>query len=424
MSLRKVFLLLFGAMLSAHFSAWGKSYPYAGKFSKRRVTIPKYQPGRDKFRGVWVATVENIDFPQVKSAAAYKTAYEKILDNAQRAGFNAIIFQVRPTSDAFYFSRINPWSRNLAGAEGAFIKGFDPLAYMIDATHRRKMEFHAWLNPYRVCNKTKLHPQQYLATLDKKNFARRNPQFVLAPMSEMPGHRTLILDPGVPMVREHIFETVSEIVSRYKVDAIHFDDYFYPYGGVGNCDAATYKRFNPGKLPLGAWRRNNVDLVIKGIKSILDANQRKTGRKVRFGISPFGIWANRSNISTGSLTGGKESYFVNYADTRKWVKNRWIDYIVPQLYWQFTHETAAYACLVDWWCDTVRGTGVNLYIGLAPYRLGATGWSQFELADQMRYNSIKPEVSGNVMFSYSKIFSPLNKVMAIGVRNALSLWRF
>ncbi len=423
MSLKKLFLLFFGTILSVQCSLFGKSYPYAGKFSKRKVNIPHYYPGRAKFRGIWVATVENIDFPQTRSAAAFRQAYERILDNAQRAGFNAVIFQVRPASDAFYLSRINPWSRNYTGAEGQAIKGFDPLAYMVEATHRRKMEFHAWLNPYRVCGKTKLPVKQYLETLDKKNFARRNPQFVLAPASETPGYRTLLLDPGIPQVREHIFATVYEIVSHYKVDAIHFDDYFYPYGGIGNCDINTFKRFNPAKLSIDNWRRNNVDLVIKGVRNIISRQQKKSGRRIRFGVSPFGIWANNSHIKGGSLTGGKESFFINYADTRKWVKNRWIDYIVPQLYWQFTHETAAYACLVDWWSNTVRNTGVDLYIGLAPYRLGAPGWSQFELADQMCYNSMRPEVQGNVMFSYSKVFAPRNKVMAEGVRRALNLWK-
>ena len=233
----------------------------------------------------------------------------------------------------------------------------------------------------------------------------------------------MLLDPGIPQVRTHILATVQEIISRYKVDAIHFDDYFYPYGGVGNLDMRSFQKYNPLNLSLHDWRRNNVDIVIKSVNSLLHAHAKKTGRKIQFGISPFGIWGNAGKIAGGSLTGGKESYFINYADTRKWVRRKWIDYIVPQLYWHFGHETAAYACLVDWWCSIVRGTGVKLYIGLAPYRLGSYGWGVSELADQLRYNSSRKYVSGNVMFSYSKVFFPGTKTAKAGVQQALALWK-
>ena len=420
--LLSLLVALSGWIVSAEKIAF-RTVPYAGKFSKKKVMITPYIPRKEEFRGVWVATVENIDFPRTKSAADFKSAYNRLLANAKKAGFNAIIFQVRPASDAFYPSKLNPWSRNLTGTEGTAISGFDPLAYMVHAAHLAGMQFHAWLNPYRVCGNTKTTPAKYLASLSKNNFARRNPHFVLAPPSEIAGYKTLLLDPGVPQVRNHIISTVQEIVSRYNVDAIHFDDYFYPYGGVGNLDRISFQKYNPLKLSLHDWRRNNVDLVIKSVKSLLAQHAQKTGRKVQFGISPFGIWGNASSIPGGSLTGGKESYFINYADTRKWVQRNWIDYIVPQLYWNFGHETAAYACLVDWWCSTVQNTNVKLYIGLAPYRLGTPGWSTRELADQLRYNSSKRNVSGNIMFSYSKIFSPRSKAAKAGVNQALSLWK-
>ena len=422
MTVKLLFLLLALIGTITLFAA-PRRVPYAGKYSKLSVTVPPYRAKKTELRGVWVATVENIDFPKTASAAAFQTEYNKILRNAKAAGFNTIIFQVRPASDAFYCSKHNPWSRNLTGSEGKAVKNFDPLAYMVKATHAQNMQFHAWLNPYRVCGNTKLSVKQYLSTLDPRNFARKNPQYVLAPPSERKGYRTLLLDPGIPEVRNHIVNTVHEIIANYKVDAIHFDDYFYPYGGIGSCDKSSYARHNPLKLALDDWRRNNVDLVIKNIRILLNDHARKTGRRVEFGISPFGIWGNANHIKGGSLTGGKESYFINYADTRKWVQRRWIDYIVPQLYWQFTHETAAYACLVDWWCANVRGTGVKLYIGLAPYRLGTPNWSTRELADQLRYNSSKSEVSGNIMFSYSKVFFPSTKSARSGVQQALSLWK-
>lgn len=422
--MKRVFFLLLSAVLCGQLQAApaARRVPYAGRYSKKSVFIPKYTPKAAEFRGVWVATVENIDFAKCVTSKQFIQAYRQVLFNAKRAGFNAIIFQIRPASDAFYYSKINPWSRNLTGIEGAGIKNFDPLAYMVRATHREGMQFHAWLNPYRVCGNTKMGKMQYISTLSEKNFARRNPGCVLAVPSERKGYNTLLLDPGLPQVRSHILNTVNEIITRYDVDAIHFDDYFYPYGGVGRSDFGTYQRHNPHKLTLDAWRRNNVDLVIKNIRILLDSHRKRTGKKVAFGISPFGIWGNAGHISGGSLTGGKESYFINYADTRKWVKRNWIDYIAPQLYWHFGHDTAAYACLVDWWCSTVRGTNVKLYIGLAPYRLGAPGWSPRELADQLRYNSSRRDVSGNIMFSYSKIFKPA-KAARPGVNQALSLWK-
>lgn len=401
-----------------------RTVPYAGKYSNKQTAIKPYIPrGKGEFRGVWVATVENIDFPRTQNPASFKQEYNKVLANAKKAGFNAVIFQIRPSSDAFYRSELNPWSRNLTGSEGVGLAGFDPLAYMVSATHLAGMQFHAWLNPYRVCGNTKMLPEQYISTLSEKNFARKNPRFILAPPSERPGYRTLLLDPGIPQVRTHILATVQEIISRYKVDAIHFDDYFYPYGGVGNLDMRSFQKYNPLNLSLHDWRRNNVDIVIKSVNSLLHAHAKKTGRKIQFGISPFGIWGNAGKIVGGSLTGGKESYFINYADTRKWVRRKWIDYIVPQLYWHFGHETAAYACLVDWWCSIVRGTGVKLYIGLAPYRLGSYGWGVSELADQLRYNSSRKYVSGNVMFSYSKVFFPGTKTAKAGVQQALALWK-
>ena len=404
-------------------SVAGRSVPYAGKFSKKRVLIPKYRKPAREFRGVWVATVENIDFPITGNPQTFKEAYNKILANARTSGFNAIIFQVRPTLDAFYPSQINPWSRSLTGTEGRSFKKFDPLAYMVQATHNYGMEFHAWLNPYRVCGKTKMPVKNYLATLSPGNFARKNPQYVIAPASETPGYRTLLLNPGIPQVRTHIVDTVREIIAKYNVDAIHFDDYFYPYGGVQNTDIAAWKLYNPANLNINSWRRNNVDLVIKGVSDVIRLHNRKYKRNIKFGISPFGIWANASTTKYGSLTGGKESYSINYADTRKWVRYNWIDYIAPQLYWQFSHDTAAYACLVDWWCSTVRGTGVKLYIGLAPYRIGAPGWNTRELADQLRYNSVRNEVAGNIMFSYSKVFFPRTKAARTGIHQALSLWK-
>ena len=410
-----------GEQLLDHVS--GKPVRYAGKFSSAPVELPPYRQRKREFRGVWVATVENLDFPVHRTAAEFKRDYMKLVDNISRAGFNAVIFQIRPTCDAFYPSRLNSWSQNLAGADGVGIRNFDPLRFMVDEAHKRGLEFHAWFNPYRVIGNTKLSKSAYLKTLSPKNFARRNPHLVLS-VRQPDGGNQLILNPGEPAVMNHIVETVRDVANNYHIDAVHFDDYFYPYSGFTDQDAATYRKLG-GKIPVDDWRRGNVTAVIVAIRRGLNEHNRGPGRKIRFGISPFGIWGNRSALREGSLTGGLQSYFVQHADTRLWVKRGYIDYIVPQLYWPFSHDTAAYAALADWWSDTVRGTGVKLFIGHAVSSLGATRqWSASELTDQLRYNCGRNEISGSVFFSYRHVFFPTNRVQRSAVGRVLkNYWK-
>lgn len=407
--------LLRGEQLLDHLT--GRPVRYAGKFSASPVKLDSYYPKAREFRGVWVATVENLDFPQHRDAASFKRDYLRVVNDLAKANFNAVIFQIRPCGDAFYPSALNPWSQYLSGTEDVGIRDFDPLRFMIDEAHRRGLEFHAWFNPYRV-GTTALGKTEYLKKLSARNFARRNPGLVLCIPREDKRNQ-LILNPGEPAVMRHIIATVREVAEKYPIDAIHFDDYFYPYSGIGDQDWQSYRRFGRGSK-LDDWRRQNVTTVIRAVKKVLDDRRRATGRKIRFGVSPFGIWANRSSMPAGSLTGGLQSYFVQYADTRSWVKHGYIDYIVPQLYWEFGHDTAAYAALADWWCDTVRGTPVKLFIGHAVNRLGSSRrWSAPELANQLRYNSRKREISGSVFFSYRHVFQPINATQRRGVSYVL-----
>ena len=397
----------------------GKPVAYGGRFSNAKVMIPDtYRPKAREMRGAWVATVENLDFPKHADAASFRRDYLAVVDNLKKSNFNTIIFQVRPMNDAFYPSKLNPWSRWMTGAEGKTL-GFDPLDFMVKEAHRRNLEFHAWLNPYRVVSSTRLRKAAYLRTLAANNFARKNPHLVLE-VKRKDGTYSLLLNPGEPRVVRHILATVREIVENYPVDAIHFDDYFYLYGGVGNSDHSTFRQYNPRRLSLEDWRRANVDAIISGVKRELTDYNRRSGRKVAFGVSPFGIWANKKSMSSGSLTGGNQSFFSQYADTRGWVKKGWVDYIAPQLYWPFTMDVAAYAALADWWADVVRGTPVNLYIGHGVYRLGADSrWHRGELADQLRYNTKLREVDGSILFSYRNVFSPSNPVMRDAVGKVL-----
>ena len=407
---------LFGETLLDY--STGKPVRYAGKFSDAPVILGHYRPRAKEFRGVWIATIENLDFPVHQSTEAFRRDYAKMVDRIAKANFNAVIFQIRPACDAFYPSRINSWSQNLAGTDGVGIRKFDPLRFMVGEAHRKGLEFHAWFNPYRVAGHTPLNKAAYLKQLSTKNFARKHPELVLC-VPQGNKNNLLILNPGEPAVMEHIVSTVREVVRNYNIDAVHFDDYFYPYSGFTDQDLATFNRFG-GKMNIDDWRRANVNAVIIAIRRLLDEHEKTTKRKIRFGISPFGIWANRSSLAGGSPTGGLQSYFTQHADTRLWVKKGYIDYIVPQLYWEFSHETAAYAALADWWSATVRGTGTKLFIGHAVSRLGSNiRWSAPELANQLRYNNQRPEISGSVFFSYRHIFAPANRVQHAGVANVL-----
>ncbi|MDD3885708.1 MAG: family 10 glycosylhydrolase [Victivallaceae bacterium] len=391
----------------------GHNVRRGGDYDRRPVEIPdRYTPRRAEMRGVWAATVENIDFDRCNNAQEFKTQFRRMVAQIRRRNFNALFFQVRPMNDAFYPSRLNPWSRWLTGEEGHGMGGFDPLEFMTSECRKNGIEFHAWLNPYRVNNGTKLGKQAYLNTLSSNNFARKHPECVLS-VTLPDGRNNLFLDPGHPLVARHIVETVAEIVGKYDVAGIHFDDYFYPYGGTGDADRASFTRYNPRRLSRSDWRRDNVNRVIRDVHETVKDVAKLQKRKIEFGVSPFGIWGNAKELSGGSPTGGKQSYSAQYADSRAWVKNGWVDYIAPQLYWDFGHERAAFAGLVDWWCATVRGTGVRLYIGQGIHRLGS--WPGAELHNQMSYLSAKPEVSGSIFYSYRRVTQPETKA----VRNTL-----
>ena len=225
------------------------------------------------------------------------------------------------------------------------------------------------------------------------------------------------------MVR-HVLDTITEIALNYPVDAIHFDDYFYPYDGMGNIDENAFRKYNPRKLTRADWRRANVDSLVSQVKQRLALCRQKTGRSVRFGISPFGIWGNRKSFAAGSLSAGKESYSVQYADTRGWVKKGYLDYIVPQIYWHFGHDVAAYAALTDWWAKQVEGTGCDLYIGMALYRCGSAQWSDpRELLNQLRFNTLYPAIRGQVLFRYGSLMEPTNPVMRSTVAELQKYWK-
>ncbi|MEY4279552.1 MAG: hypothetical protein RL377_1556 [Bacteroidota bacterium] len=341
-----------------------------------------------EFRGVWIATVVNIDWPSKRglSNEAQKNEFIELLNMHQKNGMNAIIMQIRPAGDAFYPSNLEPWSEYLMGQQGLPPNPFyDPLSFMISETHKRGMEFHAWINPYRAVfntskssvapnHLTKTHPEWFVTYDDKK-----------------------IFDPGLPEVWQHTNRIVRDIVTRYDIDAIHLDDYFYPYKVPGKefQDEATYKKYGRG-LNKEDWRRSNCDTIIKQLSATI--HSIKPG--VQFGISPFGVWRNKSKDPKGSNTkAGVTNYDDLYADIMLWLNKGWIDYVVPQLYWEHGHALADYDELVNWWNE--HSYKSNLYIGHGIYRAGTTtNWKNSnEIPYQIKSMRALNNTRGSAYFS-------------------------
>lgn len=348
----------------------------------------------NKMRGVWVATVINLDYPSqaTTSPDVLKAEALAILDQAADTGFNAVFLQVRPTGDAFYNSAIFPWSQYLTGTQGvAPADNFDPLQFWIEAAHDRGIALHAWINPYRITKRRDGDPVMTTKMLSATNPARLHPEWVVSH-----GGGDLYYNPGLPEVRQLIVDGITEIVSNYDVDGIHFDDYFYP--GTDFNDDAAYQQYGIGQS-LDDWRRENVNYMVDQVNRAIKA----IDPSVSFGISPFGIWANQSSLASGSATRGNQSYSAHYADSYKWVKQEMIDYIVPQIYWHIGFDIADYQVLLNWWAQLVKGTSVDLYIGQAAYRTGnstaSSPWyGNDQIVRQLALNQTMPEVKGSVFF--------------------------
>lgn len=316
------------------------------------------QPIKREFRGVWVSTVANIDWPSRPGLSALDQQKEiiRILDNHKARGINAIILQIRPASDAIYPSTLEPWSRYLTGIQGHAPRPFyDPLKFWITEAHKRGMELHAWFNPYRI-------KQSLKDSLDQEHI------FVKKPYLGWEYGNRIYFEPGHPEVWEFLVKVVKDVVSRYDVDAIHFDDYFYPYKirDTEIPDDKAFEMFGGDFYPENwdAWRRHNVDTIIQLLSDAI----KDTKPWVKFGISPFGVWRNRTSDPLGSETrAGTTNYDALYADIIKWQQKGWIDYIIPQLYWRDDHPVADFSTLAYWWNDFSYGRG--MYIGLAPYRI-------------------------------------------------------
>ena len=348
----------------------------------------QYRALKREFRGAWIQCV-NGQFQGMGTVAMQKTLRYQ-LDELQKDGVNAIIFQVRPECDALYPSQYEPWSRFLTGEQGVAPSPFwDPLQWMIDECHKRQMELHAWINPYRA--KTKVTTR-----LASNHVAIRHPERVFA------YDGLFILNPGIPENRQYICKVVDDIVSRYDIDGLHIDDYFYPYPVVGQeiPDADTFHRLPNGFSNIHDWRRDNVNVFIKELSETI--HNRKPW--VKFGVSPFGIYRNKkSDPVNGSNTNGLQNYDDLYADVLLWVNNGWVDYNVPQLYWQIGHSAADYDTLIKWWNRFASNR--PLFIGEDVERTvkytDPVNPSSHQQAAKQRLHAQLPNVNGTVLW-YAK----------------------
>lgn len=366
------------------------------------LTVLADNPKRE-FRGAWLHVIGQTQW-QKKTAEQQKKYIEEQLDLLQQAGCNAVIFQVRPCADALYESNLETWSSWLTGKRGkAPSPLYDPMQYVIEQAHKRGMEFHAWLNPYRVTSSDKdILPADHLAKKEPHRFVKF--------------HGQTFFDPAYPENRDFICEVVEDIVSRYDVDAIHIDDYFYPYPKEGkkfDADGESYKKFGNG-MEKNAWRRHNVDLLIEQLHSTI----KGTKDWVRFGVSPFGIWRNKKNDPRGSDSSGLQNYDDLYADVLLWAKKGWIDYLAPQLYWELDLKVAPSRHLAKWWNDNANG--VDIYIGQDVRRTMTKAdpgnHDKNELDTKVKLSRQLPNVKGNVWWHGYWVTENLN-----GVRDSLAM---
>lgn len=304
---------------------------------------------KNEFRGAWLQVIGQSQWMN-KTPAQQRAYMDELLDKLYEAGCNAVIFQIRPTADALYISEIEPWSKWLTGKRGKEPSElWDPLEYVVGGAHKRGMELHAWLNPYRVTSDAKeVLPADHLYNKHRERFFRFD--------------NKIFFDPAYQENRDYISKVIADIVTRYDVDAIHLDDYFYPYpaanGAKFDGDGESYRKFAPAGMKKGDWRRDNVNRLMKQLQATIKGIKPW----VRFGISPFGIWRNKCNDPRGSESAGLQNYDDLYADVLTWAENGWVDYLVPQLYWSLDKKVAPSRKLAMWWNDAVPEP-VQLYIG-------------------------------------------------------------
>lgn len=375
------------------------------------------QQDNEPMRGVWLATVSRLDWPPVNSVNVSSPALRirlqqqaliTKLDNLKSLGINTVFFQVKPDGTALWPSKILPWSDMLTGTIGQD-PGYDPLQFMLDEAHKRGIKVHAWFNPYRVT--TNIQPNT-LAALSRT--LPQNPASVYVLHRDWirtSGDR-LVLDPGIPEARDWITSIVAEVVERYPVDGVQFDDYFYTETKSSALnDTQTWQKYGQAYASKADWRRQNTQALIAQVSRTI----KQINPNVAFGVSPAGVWRNRSHDPAGSDTRGAAAYDESFADTRRWVQQGLLDYIAPQIYWPFARDAARYDVLAKWWAEVVKPTNTRLYIGVALYKVGEPSrnepdWTVNggvpELRKQLDLNDTMPGISGTILFRENNLNQP------------------
>ncbi|MCA6916388.1 family 10 glycosylhydrolase [Pectobacterium versatile] len=386
------------------------------------------QQSKEPMRGVWLATVSRLDWPPVASVNASNPAIRMTqqqdalkgkLDKLKSLGINTVFFQVKPDGTALWPSKILPWSDMLTGNIGED-PGYDPLQFMLDEAHKRGMKVHAWFNPYRVSVNTKPSTVTELNRTLSQNPAS---VFVLHRDWIRTAGDRFVLDPGIPEARNWITSIVAEVVARYPIDGVQFDDYFYAEssGSMLN-DGETFKKQGQGFGSKADWRRHNTQLLIEQVSRTI----KQLKPEVEFGVSPAGVWRNRSHDAAGSDTRGAAAYDEAYADTRQWVQKGLLDYIAPQIYWPFARDAARYDVLAKWWADVVKPTNTRLYIGVALYKVGEPSKNEPdwtinggvpELKKQLDLNESMPQINGTILFRENYLNQPQTQDAVNYLRN-------
>jgi uncharacterized lipoprotein YddW (UPF0748 family) len=349
------------------------------------ITAQNNYPKRE-LRGAWVATVANIDWPSSRHLSSGEKIAELVamFDKLQRAGINTIYFQVRTECDALYNSEYEPWSYWLTGEQGKAPEPFfDPLAFAVEEAHRRGMELHAWFNPYRSVKTVGSYT------------ASENHISVTKPEWSLKFDKYEMLDPGNPEVTEYIVKIIEDVITKYDVDGVHFDDYFYPYSPkISNEDASTFEKYKGAFTDVHEWRRFSINNMVENVYHAIN----RTNSKIKFGISPFGIVENKF-----AGTNGLESFHVLYCDPITWINNRTVDYVLPQLYWEIGKKVADYAALLPWWASIMNER--HFYVGHFSSRFLGRQWSgnKNEMIDQINLNRNYSTVGGSVFFSAKSV---------------------
>ena len=359
----------------------------------------KTTPKKD-LRGVFIASVFNLNWPtnRLATPAAQRSELITILDNLKANGYNSVYLQVRSECDAMYVSSIEPWSQWQTGTQGlAPSPLWDPLTFAVTEAHNRGLELHAWLNPYRAQTSS-------AATYPKaaNHVINTNPSWIFTSSTNA---NLKILDPGIPAVTTYITSIVQDIATRYDVDGIHFDDYFYPAGGMtaapSNQDAASFAAFNPGGLTLFNWRRDNVNKMVASVYDAIQAINALNNKNIIFGISPFGIW--KSGTPTGIV--GQSSFNDLFCDPIAWLNAGKVDYLAPQLYWKIV-GAQDYVALSKWWNDQAKATNKQIYVSQGYYKMvDSNNWAATEIQNQINQNRVAnmDATFGQIAYSYTEI---------------------